>query len=380
MSLQGCINAATSVMRIKSPNYFDRIKAMGFKISKNKIDYDKFLKLRIEYDEHIHAKNRLFEIDRSAEGVLAYIDLMAAKTGRTISKTAVEELGYFNTSFLELMTKFMQNDKVQQAGFLDAIISKFYLFYLGDQVELKHLFLTEKSRNQVLSQLVLENFVREGMYPTFKKYKLEALPSRIRDFSQSKKGKFIGSIVINLPAIIWELPYLILPNAKKYIISSDLLDQFFEHGMKQNLFVRLEEEMRGGELLYLNSPGITARYAAFKKYFYLGIGVYLLYYFLWDNIQQGMTYLNNSAYVKKMKTEIDQFKLNLKQLEQNGLSQGNSLYKKKNKKQLLINTYCEVLENCIRSEKSTKTFDENTEEDCRQFFDPENICQRPLAL
>lgn len=357
---------------VKAWSKFKRLKS-GYKLDIKKLDF-----LREEYSlAHSSGSLGLKDIERSSEGILAYIEAINKNIGGQYVPEP-KSMNFFRRRKIANIVELMNSNGKLLLNDIEELSSDLYLARYGPSMKLNEVLFEDHIEKRVLARVIQEDLAAKGLSHVFTKYKiLSKRKTWAQKFVRSKIGRSLGTGIMNLP-VLFGMPPLYLPNLRPIKIPDFLLEELLEKGLTNEMMTKLEQEISrelGDKLTF--SLQNRARYRIFKKYYMAGISSYLTYMLITEFYETNNSLKKEGEALGESASEVTSTIEDAMDLE----SRGYSIFKEVDKKSPdSENRWCQNIDQCIASEeadlgekiiKGSETYLA-----CREYMDPHNLCSR----
>ena len=282
--LKSCFGLMQLFISKKTPQsgIWKRFKNYVFK-GKRPLDMQQFRNLKERYIREISELGYdNVEVEKTPEGILAFIEALNSKNqlkgSRTISDN-LPKLNFFKRRKLYNTIDLLKGEKPPLFQSMDDLLSDLYLSTKAQGFGLRELLPWQGAHRKALTQIVQEDLAHKGLTHVFEKYRLlEETPGFLRKFIHSKKGTFLATGVFNIP-MAFGIPFpLHLPKFKGIHLPEDMARELLMRGLTEEMMIRVDKHIT--KTLYEGlQPSMTKqlRYRVIRNYYMMGASAVLTF-------------------------------------------------------------------------------------------------------
>jgi hypothetical protein len=350
--------------------------------SNYRFDFEKYKMLKQTYISKLNAVSiKDLEFQHSPEGILALAEAVNKDVGSEI-KPALAKLSFLKRRKLDrLVSKFEKSKKVDMDS-IEELVANIYSTILGPKFKLSHLMNSQVGKNKIMTRIVQEDLLKFGLMDILSKNsELRTTQSFFKKFISSYKGKYLATMLFNLP-VLAGFPPLYLPGLKKLKIPPVLAREILEKGLTDEMMQKLNVEVLQElsiKLEYRNG------YEVMRRYYMAGISIYLSYVIL-DEFYEGEKIREENLLLEEIAADMSDILDQAELLQSRGIDIFNDSVAEETidsgeraEFEPMDNPFCRAMQDCLKMHK-TDTGEEAIRgsrpyKECKTFMDPENKCK-----
>jgi hypothetical protein len=348
-----------------------------------KFDFEKYKMLKTKYIEDLKTTDvKNLEFQKSPESILALGEAIN-KDLDSVLDPELAGMSFLKRRNLERLVKRFETLEKPDLEHVEDLVANVYSTVLGNNFKLSHLMNSKIAKNKIMTRIVQEELLTQGLVTILGKNE-ELLPTKrfLRRFMNSYKGKYLATMLFNLP-VLAGFPPMYLPGLRQLKVPPELAREILEKGftdeMMQKLNVGVLKDL-SIKLEYRNG------YELLRRYYMAGISIYLSYVIL-DEFYEGEQIRQENLMLEEVATDMNAILDQAEVLQSRGIDIFNEEEPSelnapdlgaRTEFQMIDNPFCRAMKDCLIMQK-----EESGEEaikgsrpykECKVFMDPDNKC------
>ena len=346
-----------------------------------RFDFEKFKLMKDKYIldlETISIKELDFQ--KTPESIMALAEALNKEVGSDL-ENGLAKMSFIKRRKLERLVQNIEKVNSPSINQVEELVANVYATVLGPKFKLSYLMESHTAKNKIMSRIVQEEILKDGLIKVLSKNsELRATQGFFKKFINSYKGKYLATMLFNLP-VLAGFPPLYLPGLKKIKLPPELARELLEKGLTEEMLQKLNVEV-----LQDLSVNLTHRngYEIFRRYYMAGISVYLTYVML-EEFYEGEKIREENILLEEIASDMDEILEQAEILQSRGIdifneSEADVLVDlgQRTEFETLDNPFCRAIKECLQMHKD-ETGEEavkgsNPYKECKSFMDPENKC------
>ena len=266
-----------------------------------RFDFEKFKQLKEQYLVDLETINiNQLNFKHSPESIIALAEALNKEVGSDL-ESGLTTMSFIKRRKLERIVKNIERIDSPSIEQVEELVANVYATVLGPKFKLSYLTESHTAKNKIMSRIVQEQILKDGLLKVLSENsELRATQGFFKSFVNSYKGKYLATMLFNLPVLVG-FPPLYLPGLKKIKLPPELARELLEKGLTDEMLQKINIEV----LQDLNI-NISHRngYQLFRRYYMAGISVYLSYVML-EEFYQGEKIREENIILEEIATDMN---------------------------------------------------------------------------